>query len=114
MIPIQEVDLYSDNGIKISAHVVVPNHQKAISGAEAVIYDPTLNKFYSTYHAIGQHSDPQSAFKAIVDFSKKYIEKSGGRVTRINNPCNTEFVDVNTQKNIVNTFSPSVTVEVGA
>ena len=43
MIPIQEVDVYSDNGIKISAHVVVPNPQDAISGAEAVVYDPTFN-----------------------------------------------------------------------
>ncbi len=36
MIPIQEVDIYSDNNIKISAHVVVPN--QSIAAAEIVIY----------------------------------------------------------------------------
>lgn len=112
MIPIQEVDVYSDNGIKISAHVIVPNPQSAISGAEAVVYDPAFNTLYSAYQTIGQHPDPQAAFKAIVEFSKKYIEKSGGKVSRINNPCNTEFVNVQAQQNIVNTLSLGLTVEV--
>lgn len=114
MIPIQEVDVYSDNGIKISAHVVVPNPQDAISGAEAVVYDPTFNTLYSAYQTIGQHADPLAAFKAIIEFSKKYIEKSGGKVSRINNPCNTEFVDAQAQQNMVNTLSLGLTVEVNA
>ena len=114
MIPIQEVDIYSDNGIKISAHVVVPNPQNAISGAEAVIYDPTFNDLYSAYHTMGQHTDPQAAFKAIIEFSKKYIEKSNGKVTRINNPCNTEFVDSQAQQDVVDTLSLGLTVEVNA
>lgn len=114
MIPIQEVEIYSDNGIKISAHVIVPNLQKAISSSEAVIYDPTLNALYSTYHTIGQHADPHAAFKAIIEFSKKYIEKSGGKVTRINNPCNTEFVNARAQQNMINTLSLGVTVEINA
>lgn len=98
MIPIQEVDVYSDNGIKISAHVVVPNPQDAISGAEEVVYDPTFNTLYSAYQTIWQHADPQAAFKAIIEFSKKYIEKSGGKLSRINNPCNTGFVDAQAQQ----------------
>jgi hypothetical protein len=112
MIPIQEVDVYSDNGIKISAHVVVPNPQDAISGAEAVVYDPTFNTLYCAYQAMGQHTDPQAAFKAIIEFSKKYIEKSGGKVSRINNPCNTEFVDTQAQQQVVDTLSLGLTIEV--
>lgn len=114
MTPIQEIDIYSDNGIKISAHIVVPNLQNSISGAEVVIYDPSWNQLYSAYQTIGQHSDPQAACQAIIDFSKKYIEKSGGKVTRINNPCNTEFVGAQDQQNMVNTLSLSLTVEVNA
>jgi len=114
MIPIQEVDIYSDNGIKISAHVVVPNPNNPISGAEAVVYDPTFNTLYSAYQTIGQHTDPKSAFKAIIEFSKKYIEKSGGKVDRVNNPCNTEFVNSTDQQTIVDTLSLNLTVEVNA
>ncbi|MFC3282634.1 hypothetical protein [Litchfieldella rifensis] len=114
MIPIQEIDIYSDNGIKTSAHVVVPSPQNTISGVEVVVYDPNWNSLYSAYQTIGQHADPQAACQAIIDFSKKYIEKSGGKVIRINNPCNTEFVDAQDQQNIVNTLSLNLTVEVGA
>lgn len=114
MIPIQEIDVYSDNGIKISAHVVVPEPQNPISGAEVIIYDPSWNSLYSAYHTIGQYADPKAACKAIIDFSKKYIEKSGGKVIRINNPCNTEFVNTQDQQNMVNDLSLNLTIEVNA
>lgn len=57
VIPIQEVDIYSDNKIKISAHVVVPNASRA--AAEVVIYDPDYNDLYSSYQTIGQYNSGQ-------------------------------------------------------
>jgi len=112
MTPIQEVDIYSDNKIKISAHVVVPNSSTA--SAEAVIYDPNYNDLYSSYQTIGQFANPADAYEAIIKAAQKYISKSGGSINRINNPCNTEFVDQNTQQQILNKLSVSVTVEVNA
>lgn len=113
VIPIQEVDIYSDNKIKISAHVVVPNQSKA--AAEVVIYDPNYNDLYSSYQTIGQYNSAKEAYEAIIDASQKYISKSGGLINRINNPCNTEFVTQQEQQNIVNSKSiASVQVEVNA
>ena len=112
MIPIQEVDIYSDNKIKISAHVVVPNQTTA--SAEVVIYDPNYNELYSAYQTIGQYSTAKDAYEAIITASQKYISKSGGTIKRINNPCNTEFVNKSEQQSIVNSKSISVQVEVNA
>jgi hypothetical protein len=113
MIPIQEVDIYSDNKIKISAHVVVPSQSKA--AAEVVIYDPNYNDLYSSYQTIGQYGSAKEAYEAIIEASKIYISKSGGSIYRINNPCNTEFVTQQEQQNIVNSKSiDNVQVEVNA
>ncbi|TMP58262.1 hypothetical protein [Pseudoalteromonas sp. S1612] len=112
MIPIQEVDIYSDNNIKISAHVIVPNTDMA--AAEAIIYDPNYNELYSAYQTIGQYPTAIAAFEAIVLASNKYIAKSGGNITRINNPCNTEFVNEVEQQNIISSHSIDVSIEVNA
>jgi len=112
MIPIQEVDIYSDNNIKISAHIVVPNN--SVVGAEVVIYDPSQNELYSAYQTVGQYSDSASAFGAIVQFSAKYIAASGGNIKRINNPYNTEFIDLSNQQSIVGKQSINISVEVNA
>ncbi len=45
MIPIQEIDIYSDNNIKISAHIIVPNSSQV--SAEISIYDPLHNNLYT-------------------------------------------------------------------
>ena len=112
MIPIQEIDIYSDNDIKISARIVVPNDKVCV--AEVIIYDPSHNELYGAYQTIGQYSDPESAYKSIIKFGDKYIKKSHGNINRINNPCNTEFVGRSTQQNIVGKQSIGVTVEVNA
>ncbi|HAT1514754.1 TPA: hypothetical protein I8W54_003125 [Morganella morganii] len=111
MIPIQEIDIYSDNNIKISAHIIVPN--KSMMSAEFVIYDPNYNDLYSSYQTIGQYNSAQKAYEAIIDASQTYISKSGGTITRINNPCNTEFVSQQDQQIIINSKSiANVQVEV--
>ena len=110
MIPIQEVHIYSDNDIKLSAHIVVPNEN--VSTAEMIIYNPSYNELYSAYQSIGQYSNPETAYKAIIEASAKYIKKSNGEIIRINNPCNTEFVDQGKQQSIVNNLSINVTVQV--
>ncbi|MEA3644223.1 MAG: hypothetical protein VBE63_30505 [Lamprobacter sp.] len=112
MIPIQEIDVYSNKGIKISAHLVVPSVGNNLSAAEVLVYDPVCNILYSDYQKLGQYEDPQTAFKSIIDFSKKYIEQSGGSVIRINNPNNTEFVDAQLQQKLVSALIPGLTVEV--
>ena len=112
MIPIQEVDIYSNNGIKISAHVVVPNTTTASS--EAVIYDPNYNSLYSSYQTIGSFTNPDEAYKSIASFAQKYITQSGGSISRINNPCNTEFVNKDTQQQIINDLAINITIEVNA
>ncbi|EJD6083724.1 hypothetical protein M0L39_RS18270 [Providencia rettgeri] len=111
MIPIQEVDIYSDNNIKISAHIVVPN--QSIAAAEIVIYDQNYNPFYSTYCPLGQYSSAKEAYEAIIDASQKYMSKSGGTINRINNRCNTEFVTKKEQQTIIDSKSiANVQVEV--
>jgi hypothetical protein len=113
MIPIQEVDIYSNNKIKISAHIVVPHQSR--TAAEVVIYDPNYNVLYSSYQTIGQYGSAKDAYEAIIDASQKYISKSGGVITRINNPCNTEFVTKQDQQIIIDSKSISnVQVEVNA
>lgn len=113
MIPIQEVDIYSDNRIKISAHVVVPNQSKA--AAEIVIYDPNYNELYSAYHPIGEYSSAKEAFEAIIVASQKHISQSGGSIKRVNNPCNTEFVTQQDQQDVIDSKSiGNVQVEVNA
>jgi hypothetical protein len=114
MIPIQEVDFYSDNGIRISANVVVPNPDAGISGAEVIVYDPALNSLYSAYQTIGQYNDSKSAFSAITEFAHKYIEKPGGNLVRVNNPFNTEFVTSVEQQKVVDAMALDLTVEVNA
>lgn len=113
MIPIQEVDIYSDNNIKISAHVIAPN--QSIAAAEVVIYDQNYNYLYSSYQTIGQYGSVKEAYEAIIDASQKYISKSGGTINRINNPCNTEFVTKQEQQIIIDSKSiANVQVEVNA
>lgn len=113
MIPIQDVDIYSDNNIKISARVIVPN--KSIATAEVVIYDQNYNDLYSSHQVIGQYGSAQEAYEAIIEASQKYISKSGGTINRINNPCNTEFVTKQEQQIIINSKSvANVQVEVNA
>lgn len=110
MIPIQEVDTYSDNEIKISAHLVVPKQH--IAACEAMIYDPSLNALYSAYQTIGQYGSAIDAFVAVIDMSSRYISKSGGSITRVNNPCNAEFVGKAEQQKIVDGKQIKVQVEV--
>lgn len=111
MIPIQEVDIYSDNNIKISARVIVPN--KSIAAAEVVIYDQNYNYLYSSHQTVGQYGSAKDAYEAIIDTSRKYISKTGGAINRINNPCNTEFVTKQEQQIIIDSKSiANVQVEV--
>lgn len=110
MIPIQEIDIYSDNKIKISAHVVVPSQMTA--SAEISIYDASHSNQYSPYQTIGQYSTAADAFEAIITASENYFSRSGGVINRIRNPCNTEFVDKIEQQKIVDSKSINVQVEV--
>ena len=110
MIAIQEIDIYSDNNIKVSAHIIVPNSNTA--SAEVIIYDPNCNNLYSSYQTVGQFTKPDDAYKAIIIASNKYNVKSGGVINRINNPLNTEFVNKNRQQQIIAELSINVTIEV--
>ncbi|HDI3247707.1 hypothetical protein [Vibrio cholerae] len=112
MIPIQEIDIYSDNNIKISAHIIVQNSSQV--SAEISIYDPLHNNLYSAYQPIGQFTSASDAFDAILTTSDKYITKSSGTIVKINNPCNTEFLDKVAQQSIVASKSITVNVEVNA
>lgn len=69
---------------------------------------PTINFIVAPTKPIGQYSDSKSAYEAIIEFGNKYIMKSGGKINRINNPYNTEFVDQSTQQGIVDEQSISV------
>ncbi len=112
MIPIQEIEIYTDGEIHFSAHVVVPNANNI--GSEVTIYDPRISEIYSSYHAIGQFQDVDSAYEALIDFCKKYSSAASIEINRINNPCNTEFVEKINQQKIVSNSGLKITVEVNA
>ena len=103
MIPIQEVDIYSNNNIKISAHIIVSNPDSA--SAELLIYDPKCNKNYSSYIKMDQYKNASEVYKAVVDKSQEYIRKSDGIIQRINNPCNTEYINIEEQIKILKSIS---------
>jgi len=112
MIPIQEIEIYTSGDIHFSTNIVVPTNYNI--GAEAIIYDPRISEIYSSYHAVGQYKKVDDAYASIIDFCKKYSSAAGVSINRINNPCNTEFIDQATQQNIVTAAGLSISVEVNA
>ncbi|WP_339021826.1 hypothetical protein [Aeromonas salmonicida] len=112
MIPFQEIDIYSDNKAIIKAHVVVTSQMTA--SAEISIYDASQSNQCSPYQTIGQYSTAADAFEAIITASEKYFSRSGDVINRINNPCNTEFLDKAEQQKIVDFKYINVQVEVNA
>ncbi|MCP1649318.1 hypothetical protein [Pseudomonas nitroreducens] len=112
MIPIQEIDVYSNNNIKISAHII-----KSSSGdftAEAVVYDPSHNDKYSSYFPLGVYCSAVEAFVAVVDSSANYICRAGGAISRIDNPCNAEFVSQPEQQHVINLRFPGIIVQLNS
>lgn len=110
MIPIQEIDFFTDGNIKFSTHIIVPNSNSI--GAEVIIYDPRVNTICSTLHTLGAQQDLEHAFEKICEFCINYAKGASLTVNRINNPCNTEFIDQTQQQNVVKNILPNITIKV--
>ena len=105
MQPIQELDIYSSKNKKISAHIKKSKPSGFIPEATGLNND--------IYREIGGPLDnAEDAFKAIIEYSIKIIEGNGDNLNRINNPCNTEFLDIEHQQKIVDNMSLKLTIEV--
>ncbi len=110
MVPIQEIDIYTNNDIKFSAHIIVP-HDSPV-GAEVITYDPAINKFYSSYQSVGKFKTSLEAFEEILLVCNKYASTNNGIINRLNNPCNTEFISKEQQDDILSSQNLSITADV--
>lgn len=107
---IQEINVYASEKIKFHGRIGCQKDYKF--DAEVDIYHDSSNPMLSTYHAIGTFSNAAEAFEEIISYCKGYAEGQDEKINRVNNPCNTEFLELTEQQNIVNKLSLELTVEV--
>lgn len=110
MVPIQEIDFYTNSNAKLTCNMIMP--ESDLISAEVLIYDPNLNVSFSTLHTLGQYNNVKSAFEDIIDYCARYSTATNTSINRINNPFNTQFIDQTTQQMVIDQKGPGINVEV--
>jgi hypothetical protein len=112
MVPIQEVDIHTDKKVFYKLHIVAPTGAAPFF-TEVLVYDSEFNPpFASTVTFHQQFQDANAAFSHALSWVAGYSKKHGYTVSRIDNPCNCEFLSQADQQKSVNNSGFTIQVQV--
>jgi len=107
---LQEVYVYASNNVQFTCHIISANSASPFR-AESLTFDPQINTICSSLHPIGnQFKTAQDAYKEIIEYCIKYATTNKLQISKIDNPCNTPFINKADQQSIVSQNSLSLTV----
>ena len=111
MIPVQVLKAFSLNGREFELYILkIANN---IYNWSLFVIDPLL--FYSGGYSPNTFNDsPHDAFSEIIDFISKYLNArdDGDSIMYIDNPCNCELIDHNSQKVLRDEIDLSFTIKI--
>ncbi len=111
---IQEILILTNKGARHTIHIIKPNERTSFR-AEIVVFDPDLNASYSSQVPIsGSYKSSSEAFDVAFTWVVGWLQVKGLTVSKINNPCNTEFLSVADQQAIVSKHGVQANVEINA
>lgn len=114
MQPIQEVLVFTNKSARHTIHIIQPNESAPFS-AEIFVFDPDFNTSYSSQVPIsGSYKSSSEAFDVAFKWVVGWLQAKGLTVSKINNPCNTEFLSVAEQQAIVSKHGVQAKVEINA
>jgi hypothetical protein len=107
---LQEIHVYASNSIQFTCHIISSNNTAPFS-AESLTFDPRINSVYSSLHPIGnQFTSAQDTYEEIIKYCVNYSSALNLTISKIDNPCNTPFIDKADQQTIVSNNSLNITV----
>ncbi|WPP47052.1 hypothetical protein [Pseudomonas sp. AN-1] len=114
MIPIQEIQISTSGNALHTIHIIQPS-QSTTFGAEVIVYDPQFNTSYSSLVPIsGSFPTASDAFEAAFKWVNGWLQAKSQTASKINNPCNCEFLSATDQESIIRQCGIQITVEVNA
>ena len=114
MIPIQAIQISTSGNALHTIHIIQLAHSTKF-GVEVIVYDPQFNTSYSSLVPIsGSLSTPSDAFRAAFTWVSGWLKAKSQTASKINNPCNCEFLSAKEQESIVRQDGIQLTVEVNA
>lgn len=111
MTAIQDVDIHADKSVFYKLHLVKPSHGSIFAvttsvepfSVEVFVYDSSFNPPYSSAVRFAQQfSAAESAFEHGLNWVLGHAKAYGYSISRINNPCNCEFLDKAGQAAVLN------------
>jgi hypothetical protein len=114
MLPIQEIVVSTNKNAQHTIHIIQPN-QDAPFSSEIILYDPQSNTSYSSQIPIsGSYTSASEAFEAAFKWVAGWLQTNGQTASKINNPCNCEFLSAADQESVVGKHGVQTKVEVNA
>jgi hypothetical protein len=112
MLPIQEILVLTNKDARLTIHIIKPNECTSFS-AEIFVFDPDFNASDSFQLPIsGSYKSSSKAFDDAFTWVVGWLQTKGLTVSKINNPCNTEFLSVAEQQAIVSKHGVQAKVEI--
>lgn len=100
MIPIQEIDFCTDKGVRIELEI--RKLKESFFIIHILIDDPDFSPGCLLPIAVYEkYENPLKAFEDGVKIILCYMGKNQLYLTRVNNPCNCEFISKSDQQNVV-------------
>lgn len=114
MTPIQEIQISTNGNALHTIHIIRPS-RSTMFGAEVIVYDPQLDTNCSSLVPIsGSFPTASDAFQAAFKWVSGWLQSKSQTASKINNPCNCEFLSATDQESIVRQCGIQLTVEVNA
>lgn len=112
VIPLQEIDIHTNKKVFYKLHLVAPSGFAPFF-TEVIVYDSEFNPpFQSNVSFHQQFQDATAAFAHALNWVKGYSTKHCYTISRINNPCNCEFLLQADQQNVVQAAGFTLQVQV--
>jgi len=112
MIPIQEIDLHTQNNVLYRVHLIGPSTDFVFSSSrkntfsvEILFYDSRTGQTSAWVIPFSeQFENPQSAFERGLGWVIGHANENGYTIDLVNNPCNCEFLDKQSQAQVFARF----------
>lgn len=112
MIPLQEVDIHTNQNVFYKLHLIAPTGAAPFS-VEVLLYDSEFDPPFQSHVSFSQQfQNASAAFTHALNWVQGYCAQHGYSIKRINNPCNCEFLQHADQQQIVEVAELSISVEV--
>lgn len=113
MIPLQEIDVHTNKKVLYKVHILALTENTTTFFTEVLVYDSDFEIPFQSNVVLRENFDSaKGAFEHALNWIYAYSNKHGYTITRINNPCNCEFLSKSYQQEIVNKKSLQLQVQV--